>query len=251
MKLVHAARAAIWAGALLLSSPLVLAQSGTPAGKPAAAPQGQDKPAKAPEAAAKPAQASSVQLSIPVAGLDKEKQAKAESSLMALSREFYACDACHSEHAQKGKCPGCDKEMTARKAPILKEAKATPDKGIVALTTNPGCELRLSQVERALKSADLKVDEAKLSLAGKSVLIFPGTASQEEAQALGKILADAALFQGTRAKFDQASKSTHVEVSSGATAPTRAAVNAALEKAGSKLRVGDVVWGAPTAQART
>lgn len=249
MKNISSARAALWAGALVLSSSLGLAQTGNPAGKPAAAPQGQDKPAKAPEAAARPPQAPGVQLSLPVSGLAKENAAKVESALTALSREFYACDACHSEHAQKGKCPGCGVEMTAHKAPLLKEAKAAPDKGTVALTTNPGCELKLSQVERALKSASAQIDAAKMTLAGKSVLLFPNAASQEEAMALGKMLADAGLFQTTRANFDAASKSIHVEVSAGATAPTRAAVDAALEKAGSKLRLADVVWGTPAAPA--
>jgi hypothetical protein len=236
-------RAAIVAAALLLSSGIGFAQAGTPAG--------QDKPAKAPEAAAaKPAQAESVRLSIPVTGLTKENSTKVESALSSLQREFFVCAAgCKGEHAQKGKC--CDTEMKAEKKPILEEAKAVVDGGSVGLKTTPGSEIALSQVERALKSASVQLDEAKFNLAGKTTLVFSGPASQEEAVALGKALADAGVFQATRAKFDAASKSTRIDVTAGATPATRASVAAALEKAGSKAKLGDVVWGSSAAPART
>ena len=242
MRLNPSPRAAVVAAALLLSSTIGFAQAGTPAG--------QDKPAKAPEAAAKPAQAEGIRLSIPVTGLTAENSAKVESALSALYREFYTCATCKGEHAQKGKCP-CGAELTAKKQPLLEEAKAVTDKGSVGLKTTPGSELALSQVERALKSASVQLDEAKFNLSGKSVLVFSGPASQEEAVSLGKALADAGLFQATRAKFDAASKSTRIEVTASATPATRASVAAALEKAGSKAKLGDVVWGGSAAPART
>jgi hypothetical protein len=239
MKSLYPIRVSLMASALVFSVCPGFGQ--TPAAKAPAPAQGQDQPAKA----------QGTSLSLPVSGLTKENLSKVESAMAALSKEFYSCAACHVEHAKKGKCPGCGAEMTPHKQALLQESKAAPDKGMVSMRTSPGCEILLSQLDTAMKPAAVKVDGTKMTLTGKSTLLFANVATQEEAVALGKALTTTGLFQSVLPRFDAATKMARVEVSAGATAPTRAAVDAALEKAGSKLRIADVAWGTPASTART
>lgn len=240
-------RASSIALALVATAGLALAQQDAPTGKHGAAPAGQahEKPAKPEGAPARPKEAPGVELTLPVKDLTADNASKVEMALAALSREAYTCPGCHTQQAEKGKCPGCGGELAMQKLPVLKAAKPMPDRKVVQLTANPGAELRLSSVERALSSASVKLDEDQLHLGGKAQLVFRGTESDADASALQKALTDSKLFQSVRAQYDTASKETRAVVDAADRGPTRTALAAALEKAGSKAHLADVVWGAP------
>lgn len=244
MKQLLSVRSSLLAAAFLASVSFATAQTGGAGGKP----QEPAKPAAGQQPAAAPQKG--IELAVPVKGLTKENAEKVKSNLEAITREFYACAPCKQESAKPGKCAGCKGELAKQTGPVLKEVKVDAEKGSVALATNPGAELRLSAIERAVKASSVSVDDEKMPISGNATLIFKEGASAEEATAIQKALEASKLFQSVKARFDEAGKEVLVAVNGGTREATRNAVAMVLEKAGTKAKPADIAWGgAPVAAA--
>ncbi len=221
---------------LLLAAPAILTVLSSAAQEQKPAPT-ETKPAQAKPVAAATAE---VGVSVPVAGLTKETSAKVTSALQELKLTVYVCPGCKASKASKGTCEGCKKELAAESKPALSSATADAESGMIRLRVAPGAMVRLSEIERALKASNVTVSADKLSLAGGQLVVKAGGA--DSGPAVEKALKDAKLVDNAQARFDPTSQELLVTVRAGATAPTRQAVAAAIEKAGSGWKLTDVIW---------
>ena len=93
-------------------------------------------------------------------------------------------------------------------------------------------------------SGSVKVEENRLAFAGTSTLILT-QGSSDNAPAIEKALKDSKLFDEVHVRFDAPRNELAVRVHAGATPPMHDAVAKAIEAAGTKARLNDVVWGRP------
>lgn len=184
--------------------------------------------------------AESAHVHLVLTGLTKDNAAKVKDSLAALSTSAYACEPCKFEQAKSGLCPKCKLALKAVRKPDFAVITPSAESASLELELAPAASVRLSEIESALAHQEVKVDEAKLPLAGRAHLLVEGVKA-EAVPALEKALSDAKLFDEVKARFDSDSNEVQVLVQAGATPPTRAKVVAALE--GAKAKLGDVVWG--------
>lgn len=224
--------------AALLSGSAIAAQEKKPEGqKPP--PQKEATPKEA-SATAEPA----IVLSFNVSGLSKENEAKVKETLTALTAPRYVCEPCKVDEAAAGECPKCDAPLALKQRPLLQGAVPQTDQGKLSLTVAPGNAVAYSQLESVLAKNSVQIDEAKFPITGKSQLIVRGGTS-ENAAAIQKALQDAKLFDEVKATFDPASSEIRVSVRAGATPPTRAKVETAIEGSAAGVKLGDVVFGPP------
>lgn len=229
------------ASALLCVAPLFAAQDkGTEKPKDPPAAQGEKKPvaASAPAAQAK--------LSIPVTGLTADNAEKVQTSLAALSHTAWACPACKLVADEAGQCPQCKKDLASQPQKSLANVKADAAGGTITAMLSPGAMVKLSDVERALGGASVKLDPAKLTLAGHTKLIVQGPGDAATAKKLEEGLKTAKLFESVEIKHAADSREYVIAAQAGANAPTKEAAAAALARAGGEnFKLVDVVWVGP------
>ena len=227
---------------LFVTASMLTAQGQTP--KPQdQKPQGQaTKPQEAkPQDAGSKAEPG-VPLTFTVTGLSATNTTQVSDSLKALTKESYACEMCKHEQAAAGKCPGCKGDLMAKKQPLFRTVTPSAEASTVVLVPNPSANVHLTEIEKTLEKSSVKIDTSKLTIPGKAQLVFKG-ASADLAPKIEKALADAKLFQTAKASHDATSNEVRVAVNASATAPTRARLIAALEAAGVKTELTDIVWG--------
>jgi len=175
-----------------------------------------------------------------VTGLTKDNQTQVKDALTAMSTQRYVCDACKHSQAEAGKCPMCKADLKSEKHPILSNVTVTPDASSVAIT--PSSSARLSEIEGALAKASVHLDSGRVAIPGKATLVLKEGAA-DNVTAIEKALKDAKLFDEVHATFDSTRHELDVTVRAGTTAPMRSAVAKAIEGAGTKAKLSDVVWG--------
>jgi len=242
MKLRNVARAAL---ALTLTGGLALA-AGTATPWPGQSGSTHAKTHAKQASGAKPVVRSHerVSLVIPTTGLTEDNAAQVKTALEGLSSSDYRCPACKAEYAAPGECTKCKQALALNKLEILDRVTTAPDQHQIAIETGEGMPLRLSEVERALSAKSVQIDQAQLTLPGRATLIVSHAAGDQQAKEIEKELAAEHLFDHVSARFHD--YRTEVQVTAGATAPTRAKVEAALAKAGTGFKLSDVVWNQST-----
>jgi len=181
-----------------------------------------------------------LELAVPVQGLTKDNAAKVEESLEAMEVVLYECSGCQAMFPKAGSCPTCTTALQVESHPILDSVTVSPDDGKVTLHTHEGMQLRLSDIERALGAASVKIDGGKLNITGNATLVVAGVANADQAKAIQKALEDSKLFQKVSAT-PQGGVGM-VEVTAGATGSTRARVEECLAKVAAAHKLQDVVW---------
>ena len=228
--------------ALLATTSAASAQDAKKAAAPATL------PAAAPSHAATAADAAPAALmetiSLHVTGLTKENLGKVREALTSLGAQRYVCSVCKHEQATPGKCPLCQKELQGLKWKALTNLTLAPESSSITFTPATGGKVRLSEIERSLTRDSIHVDESRLMLPGKATLILEDGVA-DNAPAVEKALKDAKLFDDVHVRFDAVLHELEIDVRAGASAPARSAVAKALEGAGTKARLYDVIWGQP------
>lgn len=221
-----------------LRVPLVLLLFGSLAGAQSAPVKGPEMPAagKASAAAYEP----TVSLTFHVTGLTQDNLGKVREGLNALTYSTYACDHCHTQRAEAGKCAQCGAELKAEKRPLFTSVTPSASDSTIALVLNPNHRTRFSAIEGALRAESIAVVEATLPIPGQAELVLRGGKADEVA-AVEKALKDAKLFDDLHASWDAATGEILVDARAGLSAPTRARVDSAMQ--GMKLHVKDVIWG--------
>ena len=227
--------------ALLLVAPLFAAQErGTdkPVDKPAAqSERGKPTPASAP---------AQQKISRPVTGLTAENAEKAQTSLVALSHTLWTCSECKMTSDEEGQCPHCKQDLASTPHKSLTNVRADASAGTITAMLNPGAMVKLSEVERALKSASVTLDPAKLTLTGHTKLIVQGPGDAAGARKLEEGLKAAKLFESMEIEHEVDSREYVIAVRSAANAPTKSAAASAITRAGGEgFKLVDVVWIAP------
>ncbi|HVS17939.1 MAG TPA: hypothetical protein VMT18_05005 [Planctomycetota bacterium] len=226
--------------ALFLVAPLFAAQErGTD--KPV------DKPAVQAERKTTPASAAAQQkVSLPVTGLTAENAEKVQTSLAALSHTLWTCAECKLTSDEEGQCPHCKKDLASAPHKSLTNVRADAAGGTITAMLNPGAMVKLSEVERALKSASVALDPAKLTLTGHTKLIVQGPGDEAGARKLEQGLKAAKLFDSMEIEHEADSREYVIAVQSSSNAPTKAAAASAITRAGGEgFKLVDVVWIAP------
>jgi len=222
------------ASAMFFTAPLLAAQDkGTP--KPA-------QEAKATPASA-PAQA---KVSLPVTGLTAENAEKVQTALAGVSHTAWTCPGCKATSDAKGQCAPCKTDLVSETHKCLGNVKADAAGGTISAVLNPGAQLKLSEVERALGSASVKLDGAKLSLVGNTQLLVQGPGSAADAKKFEEGLKASKLFESVEITHKADSRDYVVSARAMANAPTQAAIASAITKAGGEgFKLVDVVWMGP------
>lgn len=203
----------------------------------------QDEKAKpVPASAATPLVISKVkvELEVPVTGLTLENAPKVESALEGLQAVLYDCSACAANFEKAGSCPACTSALQPEPHPILETVTVSPEQNKVMIATQSGMQVRLSDIERSLGTASVKIDDRRMALMGNSTLVVAGVANAEQAKAIQKALEDAKLFQKVSATAQGGLGM--IEVTAGTTGSTRARVDAVLVKVASAHKLQDVIW---------
>jgi hypothetical protein len=206
---------------------------------------GQDKPEARPVPAAAPIEKSDVQVevAVPVTGLTEENAAKVESALEGLKATLYTCAGCKGEFAKAGACPACKSGLTSKTEPVIEQVTVAADQGKVTVKTHEGMQLKLSEIERALATSGVKVDDQKMNITGDATIVVAGVTNAEQAKAVGKALEESKLFQRVAAPSSApAGQQGMIQVSAGSTGASRAKVNEAIAKVAPTHKVQDVVW---------
>lgn len=223
--------------ALLFTGSLLAAQV---ASQKAQAPQGQVTDAAATKVEP------GMPLEFHVTGLTKENQEKVQQGLTDLTSQVYVCSACNHEQALAGKCSACKVDLTAKRQPVLLEAKPSVEDGSIRLVPIAVRNLRYSDLEGALLKSSVQIDPAQFPLAGKSRLVLRNGTS-ENAKTIEKALMDSKLFDLVKARYDETSKEIHVAVHADATPPSHKEVASVIEALGTKAELTDVIWGPTSA----
>ena len=200
---------------------------------------GQDQQAK-PVPAGAPLVISKVQveLDVPVQNLTKENAAKVEENLEGLKLVLYECAGCHDFFEKAGSC--CNSALTTASRPILDTVTVTPDDAKVKIKTEEGIPVRLSDIERSLGAAGVKIDSGKMSISGNATLVVAGVANADQAKAIQKALEDAKYFQKVTATPKDGVGL--IEVTAGTNGSTRARVEECLAKVAPAHKLQDVIW---------
>jgi hypothetical protein len=210
---------------------------------------GQDKPQDKPEAG-KPAEAgakksgAAAPMSIPLTGVTAANAAQVESALESLKSPVYRCAACNTAQRNKGTCSTCKKELVEDKnATVVREVSIEPTKGTLQFALAPGQELRMSELDRALKAQSVSINSSQLAVPSYTRLYFSAPAESKDAQAaIQKALEDSKLFTKVVVKQDE--KKNLVAMVEGGQA-NYGQVASAIEKGAKDVKLTDVAWTAP------
>lgn len=229
------------ASAMFITAPLFAQDKGT------------DKPAPTQKPVAErdtgkptPASATAQKFSVPVTGLTAENAEKIQTSLAALSHTAWACPDCKMSQETKGKCTSCNVDLVSGSHKCLSNVKVDAAGGMVNATLNPGAMLKLSELERALGGASVKLDPAKLTLSGNTQLHIQGPGSAADAKKFEEGMKTAKIFESMEIKHEGDSRDYVITTQASANAPTKAAVASAITRAGGEgFKLVDVVWVGP------
>jgi hypothetical protein len=213
---------------------------------------GQEKPTGGQEKE-KPKEASSAKagamtpLRIPVTGVTAANAAAVESSLKGLTHPAWKCPDCGAMSSAKGTCPACKKELVEEKnAPLVREVKVDATDGAVQIALAPGQMLKLTDLERALKTNSVTLETRKLTIPAYTKLYIAAPADAKDAQAaVQKALTDSKAFSNVAVRTDEATKQLVALVETSKTSANYAEVAGAIEKAGTGFKLADVAWTAP------
>lgn len=207
----------------------------------------QDKPKK--EVKPIPAAAKAIgmmEFSLPVTGLSAENSAKVQADLIALKGTYYECPGCGHLAAKAGECKGCKVALASKTGPVFEEVAIRDDKGLIDLHLTKAGEVRLTQIEKALKGENVQVRREKIALEPQATLVFEGGTSKDDATALQEAFRTAkhmkaiAFYQPTTKEIlvrMHGSESMHGGESGWTTVVT---LGSGLAK---PLRLTDVIWG--------
>jgi len=176
-----------------------------------------------------------------VTGLTKDNQSAVKDALIAMSGQRYVCTACKHEQATPGTCPTCKTDLHGEPYHLLTSATVLPDAASITVIPAPNAMVKLSAIESALVKNTVHVDPNRLSLPGRATLVLKD-AGADSASTIEKALKDAKLFAEVHSMVDPI-RGLELEVRAGTTAPTRSSVAKALEAAGTRARLTDVIWG--------
>jgi hypothetical protein len=114
------------------------------------------------------------------------------------------------------------------------------DKGTVAFRLEPNAQVKLTQIEKALRDHSIKIDRAKSDFGKSATFVFQGGTSADDATHLKEAFKTAKLGNAV-ASVDSKSKDIHVQVKEGT--PDWAAISKVGETLSTPLRLTDVIWG--------
>jgi hypothetical protein len=200
----------------------------------------QDKPAQQKQTAPASYSSTKVEFTLAVTGLTKENASKIQGALDKLSMKGYACPHCGSHRASPGECLGCETELVERESANFQNLKPAPDKGTVAFRLEPNAQVKLTQIEKALRDHSIKIDRAKSDFGKSATFVFQGGTSADDATHLKEAFKTAKLGNAV-ASVDSKSKDIHVQVKEGT--PDWAAISKVGETLSTPLRLTDVIWG--------
>lgn len=149
----------------------------------------QDKPKK--EARPIPAAlkaAGMMEFTLPVTGLSAENSAKVQADLNAMQCTYYECPDCGHVQGTAGECKGCKVALESKTGAIFEKVAAHDDKGTIDLHLTKGGEVRLTQMEKALRDDGVQIQREKIALEPRAILVFEGGTSKEDATALQEAL---------------------------------------------------------------
>jgi len=225
------------ASVMFVTAPLLAAQD-----------KGTTKPAQEREAVkATPASAAvQAKVSLPVTGLTADNAEKVHSALAAVSHTAWTCPDCKMSQDAKGQCAHCKVDLVSETHKCLSDVKADAAAGTISAVLNPGAQLKLSEVERALGSASVKLDGAKLAVGGQTQLLVQGPGTPEAAKKFEEGLKTAKLFESMEIEHKPDTRDYVITTRAGANAPTHAALASAITRAGGEgFKLVDVIWLGP------
>jgi hypothetical protein len=225
--------------ALLLTGSLLAAQVEVKA----QAPHGQVENAAACKAD------SATPLHFSVRGLTTDNANKIDQSLKAMETQIFVCAGCKHEQSTAGKCAPCNLDRVSTKVPLFLEAVSSVDDATIRLTPMAARTLRYSELESALTKNSIQIDATQFPIAGTACLVLVG-GTLENSRTIEKGLMDAKLFDTAKVEYDTASGEIRVSVRAGATPPMRAKLISTLDGLGTKAKLTDILWGAPTTMAK-
>ena len=183
-----------------------------------------------------------LKLHLALSGLTEENSKAAKTALMEITVKEYSCPECRAVHAAAGQCEACETELVSKMRPVFQDVKLTPREGEsqLALQLATGRNVRLTQVESALKKLAVTVSREKLPLDAGSVLIYQGGASKEDASSLQTAFKEAQIAI-VHAEYRADSKEIQVRLQDGK--PTWLALTELGSKRTKPLKLTDVMWG--------
>lgn len=225
------------ASAMFFTAPLLAAQDkGTP--KPT---QERETAKATPASAAVPAK-----VNLPVTGLTAENAEKVQTALAGVSHTAWTCPGCKATQDAKGQCASCKTDLVSETHKCLGNIKADAAGGTISAVLNPGAQLKLSEVERALGASSVKLDGAKLTLVGNTQILVQGPGTAADAKKFEEGLKSSKLFESMEIVHKADSRDYVVTARSAANPPTHAALASAITKAGGEgFKLVDVVWIGP------
>ena len=225
--------------AVALFAPLTLAQDKPATDKPA-----QTKPAPAPSE--KPAQPSMTStLHVPVSGLTAENAEKVKTALASATNTVYVCDMCKKVDAETGMC--CGKDRTAETGTAFADVNVDSKTSMVSFSVPANRAVKLSDVEKTLKSNGVSVLPDKLQIGSDATVLVKGVTDAAGGDAVKKALTEAKLAEQADVVTSPNSKEAKLTIrKSGMTAATQSKLKEAITKANSSYSVADVVWCGPT-----
>ena len=182
----------------------------------------------------------SVIIQCPVAGLKQDNLAVVQTSLTDLTIDMYVCTPCKIEQIVPGRCGTCNTDLGQKKVPLLMAVSPSLENANVTLTLDQRHPTHLSKIESALARNSIKVDPAKLPIAGPAALVFHGGTADAVATVQQAFTASG-LFGEVNASWEPVSSEIIVRVRPGRTPPTREQVTKVSEPL--KLQLTDVVFG--------
>jgi hypothetical protein len=222
---------------MLFIAPLLAAQD-----KDTAKPAQERATAKATPAAA-PVQS---KFSLPVTGLTADNAKKVQTALEAVSHTAWTCPDCKMSQETKGQCTQCKVDLVSQAHKCLGNVKADAAGGTISAVLNPGAQVKLSEVERALGSASVKLDGAKLTMVGSTQLLVQGPGTAEAAKKFEEGMKSAKLFESMEIEHKADSRDYVITTRAGANAPTHATLTSAIARAGGEgFKLVDIVWVGP------
>jgi hypothetical protein len=206
----------------------------------------QDDKAKPVEATAKNPAEKPVE--IPLTGITSANSARVIQAVAAIEHSVYRCTSCNKVKLEKGQC--CGKDTLAEKQKVADDVQANADARSLTLTIRAGHSLRLSDLESALKSLDVRVDRDKLMLPAHFELTVAGIPSKTSAADLEKAMKEGGTIEPLASEFDEGAKHLAVRVHAKAAPATYKKVAELLTKANASARVEDVTWVGPCPDCR-
>ena len=188
-------------------------------------------------------------MSIPLSGVTAENSSSVQAAIQGVAHPLWKCATCDHAQSEKGQCPKCKTDLTVDKsgAPAAKSVSIDAASGAVQLTLAPGQNLRMSELERALKPLSVTINARQLIVPNFArVYIEAPVGAKDGEAALERALAGTKLFTNASVHYNDHRKEFVALVESGGTA-TFADTSAAVQTCGKEYKIVDLAWTAPCA----